>query len=216
MIKMLTCVCVIVHIGLTSLVNATRFNVNAMKPKLLLLPVMLLIFIVGCASMGTGSIGEKRQVILSMKDKTLSQLFKEKPDTRAQINAAPGYAVFSNANVNLFLIAAGTGYGVVKDMSNGNYTYMNMAEGGVGLGIGAKDYRIVMVFHTRQAMQNFINKGWTFGGNADAAAKAGDKGGSVEGEAYYGDVTVYSFTEAGLALQATVKGTKFWQDGQLN
>lgn len=170
----------------------------------------------GCASMGEGSNADKRQNILQMKEQVLTELFKQKPDTRAQLNSAPGYAVFSNANINLIFIAAGTGYGVVKDMKTKQHTYMNMAEGGIGLGLGAKDYRIVMVFHSTQAMNNFIEKGWTFGGNADAAAKAADKGGSVEGEAYYGDVTVYTFTESGLALQATVKGTKFWRDPALN
>jgi len=172
--------------------------------------------LVACASMGTGSKMEKQQEILTMKDSVLTQLFADKPDTRAQINAAPGYAVFSNANVNLLLIAAGTGYGVVKDMNTSKYIYMNMAEGGVGLGLGVKDYRIVMVFHTNEAMNNFVNTGWTFGGNADAAAKAGNKGASVEGEIYYGGVTVYTFTENGLALQATIKGTKFWKDSELN
>lgn len=169
-----------------------------------------------CASMGNGSKVEKQQEILKMKDAVLTELYSRKPDTRSQINAAPGYAVFSNANINLIFMAAGTGYGLVKNMNSGKYTYMNMAEGGVGLGLGVKDYRIVMVFHTETAMANFINSGWTFGGNADAAAKAGKKGASIEGEAYYGDVTVYTFTESGLALQATVKGTKFWQDEELN
>ena len=177
---------------------------------------VVVIGISGCASMGSGSDQQKRQEILNMKDQVLTELYKQKPDTRSQLNAAPGYAVFSNANINLIFLAAGTGYGVVKDMNSGKHTYMNMAEGGVGLGIGVKDYRIVMVFHTADAMNRFIDTGWTFGGNADAAAKAGKKGGSVEGEAYYGDVTVYSFTESGLALQATVKGTKFWKDENLN
>ena len=93
---------------------------------------------------------------------------------------------------------------------------MNMAEGGVGLGIGAKDYRIVMVFHSRKAMDYFEKNGWTAGGNADATAKAGQKGVSVEGEGYLGDITVYTLTESGLSLQATVKGTKFWVDKALN
>jgi len=172
--------------------------------------------LVACASMGSGTKAEKQQEVLKMKDAVLTQLFSQKPDTRSQINSAPGYAVFSNANINLIFMAAGTGYGVVKNMKTAKYTYMNMAEGGLGLGLGVKDYRIVMVFHTSDAMNNFINSGWTFGGNADAAAKAGNKGASVEGEAYYGDVSVYTFTESGLALQATIKGTKFWQDKELN
>jgi len=179
--------------------------------------VFVALFISGCASTGSDSTPqEKRQQVLKMKDEVLTQLFKDKPDVREQINASEGYAVFSNANVNLIFFAAGGGYGVVKNMKSGEYTYMNMAEGGLGLGLGAKDYRIVMVFHNKRALNRFIESGWTFGGNADAAAKASDKGGSVEGEAYYGDVTVYSFTETGLALQATVKGTKFWKDKELN
>jgi lipid-binding SYLF domain-containing protein len=166
--------------------------------------------------MGSGSKAEKQKSIREMKDNTLTQLFRLKPDTRSQLSSAPGYAVFSNVNVNIILFAAGTGYGLVKDNRSGADTYMNMAEGGLGLGAGAKDYRIVMVFHTPDALDQFLNSGWTFGGNADAALKANDKGGSVEGEAYFGNTTVYTFTESGIALQATVKGTRFWADGALN
>lgn len=178
--------------------------------------VYITFFLVSCASMGSGTKAQKQQQILKMKEESLTKLFQQKPDTRAQLNSAPGYAVFSNANINLLFVAAGTGYGVVKDRATGSNTYMNMAEGGVGLGLGVKDYRIVMVFHTKAAMNQFINNGWTFGGNADASAKASEKGASVQGEAYYGNVTVYTFTESGLALQATVKGTKFWKDKELN
>lgn len=186
-------------------------------PFLRLFSVLFLSFILAsCASMGSGSKADKQQAILKMKSETLTQLYSIKPHARTQINASPGYAVFSNANVNLFLLAAGTGYGVVTNRHSGQKTYMNMAEGGVGLGLGVKDYRIVMVFHTLEAMNRFIDSGWTFGGNADAAAKVTDKGASVEGEAYFGDVTVYTFTKSGLALQATVKGTKFWKDDELN
>ncbi|GAA0698648.1 hypothetical protein GCM10009104_28990 [Marinobacterium maritimum] len=178
--------------------------------------LLISITLAACASMGPGSNADKKAQILAMKDEVLTQLYALKPYTRSQINSAPGFAVFSNANVNLILIAAGTGYGVVENRQTGQHTYMNMAEGGIGLGLGAKDYRIVMVFHTIAAMNHFINSGWTVGGNADAAAKASDKGGSVEGEAYYGDVSVYTFTESGLALQATIKGVRFWKDKELN
>jgi len=54
------------------------------------------------------------------------------------------------------------------------------------------------------------------GVNADAAAKASEKGAAVGGEATFDNITVYQLTESGLALQATVKGTKFWQDSELN
>ena len=178
--------------------------------------LMSVLMFVGCASMGDGTVAEKRQAILDMQANALSRLYTEKPDTRSQVRDAAGYAVFTNANINVIFFAAGTGYGVVNNNNTGARTYMNMAEGGVGLGLGAKDYRIVMVFHTQQAMRHFIENGWTVGGNADAAAKAGNKGASAQGEGYIGNVTVYTMTESGLALQATVKGTKFWVDKELN
>ena len=178
--------------------------------------VVCVVLLSACASMGSGTTAEKRTAILEMQQDALEKLYIKKPAAREELKASPGYAVFSNANINLFLVSAGTGYGVVNDQIKKRKVYMNMAEGGVGFGIGAKDYRIVMVFHNEEAMRNFVENGWTFGGNADATAKAGKKGKSIEGEAYYGDVTVYTMTESGLALQATVKGTKFWKDDSLN
>ena len=187
-----------------------------MKITYKILSLVLIVVVTGCASMGSGTKEEKQQAIRTMKDSVLTQLFKTRPDTRTQLKSAPGYAVFSNVNVNVIFIAAGTGFGLVKDNSSGKYTYMNMAEGGLGFGAGVKDYRIVMVFHSQEAMRQFVESGWTFGGNADAALKANDKGGAVQGEAYFGNVTVYTFTESGIALQATAKGTKFWVDVALN
>tara|TARA_A200000113_G_scaffold45555_1_gene37009 strand:- start:665 stop:1237 length:573 start_codon:yes stop_codon:yes gene_type:complete len=189
-------------------------NISKLTVKSLLFSAIMTL--TACASMGSGTVAEKQQAILDMQENALTRLYTEKPDTRSQIRDAAGYAVFTNANINVFFVAAGTGYGVVNNNVTGAKTYMNMAEGGVGLGLGAKDYRIVMVFHTQKAMSYFIDNGWTVGGNADVAAKAGNKGASAEGEGYLGNVTVYTMTESGLTLQATVKGTKFWVDKELN
>jgi lipid-binding SYLF domain-containing protein len=146
----------------------------------------------------------------------LNDLYKVKPDVKAQINSAEGYAVFSNANINLVFASIGGGHGVVRDNKSGTNTFMKMGEAGVGLGIGAKDFRVIFVFHSRDALDQFVDTGWAFGVHADAAAKASEKGGAVGGEATFDNITVYQLTESGLALQATVKGTKFWQDSELN
>ncbi|NCF38354.1 MAG: hypothetical protein GWP56_18600 [Gammaproteobacteria bacterium] len=170
----------------------------------------------GCATTGTATPAEQRQSILAMKNEVLTELFKWKPDVKSQISSAPGYAVFSNANVNLVLASFGGGRGVAKNNKTGKYTYMKMGEVGVGLGLGLKDFRVVMVFHTTESMNNFVEKGWAFGAQADAAAKASDKGAAVGGEVTIDNITIYQLTESGLALQATVKGTKYWKDENLN
>lgn len=168
----------------------------------------------GCASTGQ-SADQRRQSIDQMRANTLNKLYKEKPYAADSIERAAGYAVFSNANINLLIASAGGGYGVVHSNS-GAVTYMKMGEVGVGLGLGAKDYRLVFVFHTKAAMDRFINDGWAFGGQMDAAAKAQDKGDAIGGELTVDNITIYQLTETGLALQATIKGTKFWRDDSLN
>jgi len=169
-----------------------------------------------CSNSPTKSAAEKRQVIIDMRSQVLGELYKLKPDVRAQVIKAEGYAVFSNANINLIFASVGGGHGVVHDNKNGKNTYMKMGEAGIGLGLGVKDFRAVFVFHSRDALTQFVEKGWAFGVNADAAAKASEKGAAVGGEATFDNITVYQLTESGLALQATVKGTKFWQDSELN
>lgn len=170
----------------------------------------------GCVTMGKKTQADKRQAVLEMKETVLSDLFHFKPDVEAQITRAAGYGVFSNANVKVIFASVGGGYGVVKNNRTGKYTYMKMGELGLGLGLGVRDFRAVFVFHNADTLNRFINQGWAFGVQADAAAKAGDKGLAVGGEATVDHITIYQLTENGFALQATIKGTKYWNDAELN
>ncbi|MDO9243110.1 MAG: YSC84-related protein [Rhodocyclaceae bacterium] len=178
--------------------------------------LLLAIALGGCATTSGTTPQEKRKAVLDMRSEVLTELYKLRPSTRAEIAAAPGYAVFSNVNINVIFASFGGGYGVVRDNRSGRQTYMKMGEAGIGLGLGAKDFRAVFVFRDRASLDRFINSGWEFGGHADAAAKAGDKGAAVGGEALFDGITVYQITQSGLALQATVKGMKYWKDDELN
>lgn len=165
---------------------------------------------------GSDSKQERRAEIQSMRATVLKDLYRIKPDTRAQIAASPGYAVFNNKNVNVLIASFGGGYGVVRDNHTGKDTYMKMGEVGIGLGMGIKDFRAVFVFHSPEVMRKFIESGWEFGGHADAAAKTGNTGAAVSGEVLIDGITIYQLTEHGLALQATLKGTKYFKDSDLN
>lgn len=184
--------------------------------KNIIIFLFLALILNSCATSGARSPQEKRQTVNKMRSDVLSELYKLKPQTRSMIAQAPGYAVFSNANVNVIFASFSGGYGVVRNNKTGRDTYMKMAEVGVGFGLGIKDFRAVFIFHDSITMNDFINSGWEFGAHADAAAKASDKGGAVGGEILVDNITIYQLTEAGLALQATVKGTKYWKDDDLN
>jgi len=160
---------------------------------------------------------KKRAEILEMRAEVLERLYEERPETRLEIQNSVGYAVFSNIGVNVIFISGGGGKGVAHDKITGKDTFMKMGTAGVGLGLGIKDFRAVFVFHDTQTFNNFVEKGWDFSGEADAAANSGDKGGELSGATTLSKkVNVYQFNKAGLALQATLRGTKYWQNKKLN
>ncbi len=158
---------------------------------------------------------KKRDEIRKTRDETLAELYKAKPGTQDSIKRAAGYAVFSNVSFTLGF-SAGGGSGVVVD-DKGKETFMKMGTAGVALGLGVKDFRAVFIFYDKEKLNDFIEKGWDFSGEADAAAKSEGKGGAAgaSGEATKG-VEMYQFTKAGLALSASLNGTKYWKDKDLN
>ena len=160
---------------------------------------------------------EQRATIQTETHKALDELYAAQPVAKDKVAKAAGYGYFSNVNVNLLVLSTENGYGVVHSNATGGDTYMKMAGAGVGLGMGAKDYRAIIVFTDPKVMEKFITSGWSAGGSADAAAKTKDDGSATNaGASATPGMEVYQFTKAGLALQATVQGTKFWPDDSLN
>lgn len=185
--------------------------------RLAAIAAVLLLPIAGCMGPQGDTVASQRQAAQNMRRDTLAKLYKIRPGSREAVKSAVGYAVFSNVGVNVFFISGGNGYGVLRDNRSGKDTYMKMLSGGLGLGIGVKDFRGVFVFTKRKAMHQFVTEGWDASAQADAAAKAGKKGGALAGAVDVAPgIKLYQITENGLAIQVTVQGTKYWKDDDLN
>ncbi len=168
---------------------------------------------------GKSSADKKRTEIREMRDEVLEELYKLKPEAKAKIKQAVGYAVFSNVGVNVIFasFAGGKGIVVTSGTLSDKETFMKMGSAGIGLGLGVKDFRAVFIFQEKDKLQAFLDKGWDFSGQADAAAKSDKKGGAVTAaETVIPGVEIYQITKNGLALQATLQGTKYWKDKDLN
>ena len=162
---------------------------------------------------------KKRAEVRKQRQEILAKLYAEKPEAKAKIQSAAGYGTFNNRNLNLFLLSSGSGYGMVTDKS-GKEVFMAMGSLGGGVGFGGKDLSVVFIFKNNDVIKQFVESGWQFGGQADATAKAGDKGAAAakEGGVDTGGnlFEIYTMTDTGAALQATVAGTKYWKDKELN
>ncbi len=170
-----------------------------------------------CLPVAAESPAQKRAEVQKMRAETLARLYKYYPAAKARIANAYGYAVFSNAGINVILISVAGGRGVAHDNKTGRNHYMRMISGGIGPGIGAKDFRGIFVFESKRAFDKFVTEGWEAGARAEAMAKADNKGGAAEAAVTVArDVKFYQLTEAGLSLEATIQGTKYFKDGDLN
>lgn len=160
---------------------------------------------------------KERQEIRKTSKDILARLYKAQPSAKAAIEKAAGYAVFSNFGMKIFVAGSGTGKGVAIDNKTKKETFMKMVELQAGLGFGVKKFSLVWVFETPDTLGKFINSGWELGGQTSVAAKAGDKGASLQGAMPVSPgVWVYQLTDTGLALELTAKGTKYYKDDDLN
>ena len=186
------------------------------KPRVSISMMFAMILMVAAPSFGKTK--EQKQVdVRKSASETLAKLYKARPSAKAPIKAATGYAAFSNFGMKILLAGGGKGQGIAFDNGTQKVTYMKMLEVQAGLGMGVKKFRTIFVFETKDAMDQFINKGWEFGGQATAAAKSGDKGGSYQGAVQVmPGVWLYQLTDKGLALELTGKGTKYYKDDDLN
>ncbi len=179
--------------------------------------IILIVVSLPVSALAASKTERRKADILETRDNVLSELYAKKPHTKEDLENAEGYAVFTNVGVNVIFLSAAGGKGVAHDNKSNKNTFMRMASAGVGIGLGIKDFRAVFIFHKRSAFDQFVDKGWDLSGQADAAAKSGEKGGEANVAVDIGSgVTVYQMTETGLALQATLQGTKYWQYDKLN
>jgi len=200
--------------------------------------------LVGCISPTGATPDEKRRSAREMRADSLEAFYRAAPRLRSAVPSASGYAVFSDIDVQVFLVGGSNGYGIAHDNESGLDTYMHMAGGSLGVGVGAKDSRFLFVFHDPGSFEIFTQEGWEFGGDADAALIAGgdrgaqanatssvtSSGAAVSGSSTAGwsdqqgsyaagagrRVDVFQLTKNGIVLKAALSGSRYWKDSALN
>ena len=128
-----------------------------------------------------GKIIQARGQVREMSQDALSSLYEIAPGTRRVIDRAAGYAVFSTFGIKLFFAGGTTGKGMVVNNRTHRQTFMKMVQVQGGLGFGLNQNRLIYVFTNEQALRNFVNQGWEFGGQANLSAMAAGQGTQFSG-----------------------------------
>ena len=159
---------------------------------------------------------QKRQATLAMSKTGLAALIKQNPAIKKDIEAAPGYAVFSTTNVNVVLLVLARGEGVLFDKRRSEPVFMEAMKTGEGIGAGYQDQYQVIIFKNTDAIDQFLLTsidGQRGGMDVDANFSAGS-GGTIRSFNPY--ITIYTVGLSGYDLQANYGGTLYLVDQQLN
>lgn len=163
------------------------------------------------------AVEESREDLRALAADTLQRLYSAQPRARQAVEAAAGYAVFSNFGMKVFLAGGGSGRGLAVNNQTREEAFMRMAEVQAGLGFGVKKFRLVWVFQTQQAFDSFVRRGYQIGGHASLSAQAkGVGGGLASAVSVSPGVWIYQLTDDGVAAELTVKGTRYYRDKQLD
>ena len=115
------------------------------------------------------------------------------PASKALYDKAAGYAVFATTKAG-FIVTGGGGSGIAVEKASGKTVFMKMGMGGVGLGIGAQKYDMIILFETAARVQTFLDGGWDSA--AAAKAVAGSDSAAVSQDFVEGSI-IYTVGEKG-------------------
>jgi lipid-binding SYLF domain-containing protein len=173
---------------------------------------VLLLNVSWAVAQGNDAAGQRQAEINASAQATLDKLFSQQATTRDLYERASGYAVFTATKAG-FLVTGGGGTGVAVNKATGKRTYMRMGTGGIGLGIGAQRYDLVILFESDAYLERFIQGGWDASASAQAAA---GRDGITLTSSFIDGVAFFQLTDRGLMAQADVSGTRFWAIDDLN
>lgn len=175
-----------------------------------------LMSLIGCIGPQGGDPEAKRNDAQKMRSEALAIAYERVPELKQQLIEAPGYGVFSGLSTHFIVLSSGQGFGIIRDNTTRKDTYMRALKLGGGLGVGAEGVRAIVVFHDAKTMNDVINKGWGLTGKAEAAAKAGESGGSGAAVITLPGMSIYRFTGNGVMLSGAIEGVKLWKDEEIN
>jgi lipid-binding SYLF domain-containing protein len=160
---------------------------------------------------------QEQDSVRDMVSQTLAQLYKTHPAARDVIAKSAGYAVFSDFGFKAIFMGGAGGKGLAVDNATKQETFMKMAEFQPGLGLGAARFRLVFIFDTPEAFNNFVASGWEAGANAMAAAKTRTEGGALAGVVTVSKgVRMIQLDDKGLIVGVSLTAAKFYKDKELN
>jgi lipid-binding SYLF domain-containing protein len=160
---------------------------------------------------------QHKKHMLETAEKTLAEIYAKDPKIKKTVEAAYGYAVFTNTGFNLAIFVGGSGHGVAFKKGDKTPVFMAMKRAGTGPGLGYVNYRQVITFANELLFDEFTTVGMQGSASANLTMKGGATGTDVSGQmSLVPGVTFYQVTDEGFDIQANWGGMLYYKDTTLD
>lgn len=148
---------------------------------------------------------EKREVIKSDAEDAKAAFIAKNPEMKEHFQNAEGYAIFPNVGKGAYVLGGAAGNGVLyEDGQVEGYAQLRQLD--IGFQIGGKAFREVIIFRTEEALQEFKDGGFEFGGSVSAVIWDEGRTGTLQFE---DGVAVALMPKAGAMAGVSVGGQQF-------
>ena len=157
---------------------------------------------------GCGSAPETQTEKVNLAEEgsqSLTEMERDHPELKTTVDNSYGYAVFPNVAKGGLVIEGGSGRGDVFEQ--GKYigtSHLTLAN--IGATIGAETYSELILFQTKNALQDFEANKLKFDATASAVAL---KAGVAKAPVFTNGVAVVTKTLGGLEVDASIGGQQF-------
>lgn len=167
--------------------------------------ILLTLLISACSTVQEAEIQSGREQRDTMADQALAAMIKQNPALKESVDAAPAYMIVDMKLTKVPIVGAGAGQGVFINKQSGKRTYVDVKRLDLGGGVGARVFKIMLVFEDEAIVPKWENGTWEFQAGVEASA------GDMAAEGASGDDTGFSMhtlAEAGASATATARAIR--------
>ena len=164
--------------------------------------ILVLVLGSGCTSVPVEQRDDRRAELEELAEQTLAEVLAAEPEAAQELENAPGYFVSRISAANVALLGGGQGTGILRDLESGERTFLNVKRFDVGAGLGVRYYRVLVIVHTREKLEQ-MKRGITF--RALAADLAAGSSGTASLKGPDQQISAYVLSDTGGLIAATAR-----------
>lgn len=148
---------------------------------------------------------EKREKLMNDASRAKKAFIENSEELSRMFNEAYAYAIFPNVGKGAYILGGAAGNGVVYEQGE-VVGFAELRQVDIGLQIGGQAYRQVILFNTKDALDEFKSGDYELSGSISAVVVKKGKGENLR---FSDGIAVATMPKAGAMVEVSVGGQKF-------